>query len=152
MLINYNEYQGHIPRFIFLPDNKYLAFWDFFMTLVLLFSCIETPIQIAFSENDLSPEWEAVNYTIDVLFLFDIILQFNLALYDDDYALITDRCEIAKTYLMGNFLIDVVSILPFDLMISGGGEAGNLARFARVGRLYKILKLLRLMRLKKVST
>ena len=65
------------------------------------------------------------NYTIDFLFLIDIILNFNMAYYDEDFAIIEDRCEIAKTYLMGWFVIDVLAIFPFDLIAKINANSMN---------------------------
>ena len=33
------------------PDNKYFQGWEMFMTLILLLSCILTPVEIAFAEH-----------------------------------------------------------------------------------------------------
>lgn len=98
------------------PENDHKANWDFFMTVVLIFTCVVTPYRIALVEND-TIEWSVLNYSIDALFLIDIIIIFNTAFYDEDFAIIEDRGTIAKEYLMGWFLIDLVAILPFELLI-----------------------------------
>ena len=80
----------------------------------------------------------------------DIIAIFNTATYDDDFSIIEDRCMIAKSYLSSWFWIDLVSIIPFELIVPKG-ESANLIRLSRMGRIYKILKLLKLIRLMKLS-
>jgi hypothetical protein len=52
---------------------------------VLLISCITTPYRLAFADNQEPLHWTAINYTIDGLFLLDIVLIFNTAFYDPDY-------------------------------------------------------------------
>lgn len=54
-----NRVEGYqeIPRCLLMPDNSYVALWDMFMIVVLLFSCIETPIQIAFEKGEISIGW-----------------------------------------------------------------------------------------------
>lgn len=71
--------------------------------------------------------------------------------------MIIDRCKIARTYVFGWFLIDVVSILPFDTIWSAldGNASSNanynvLARFARIGKLYKLIRMTRLAKLLKM--
>ena len=51
------------------------------------------------------------------MFLIDIILTFFTSVTDDKQVYeITDKWEIAKKYLKGWFWIDVLSILPLDLI------------------------------------
>ena len=55
--------------------------------------------------------------------------------------------------MKGWFPIDVLSIIPFDILFNqgdGGGRYNNLARVARIGRLYKLVKLTKLIRILKV--
>lgn len=124
-----------------------------FITIALLFSCIITPVQVALYD-ELSFTWTSINYTIDGLFLIDIVVIFNSAVYNEDFEVVKDRRLIFTNYIWGWFLIDLVAIIPFDL-IFGGGTATNLLRYARIGRITKMLKmikLLRLMKLQKQST
>ena len=120
------------------------------MTVVLLYSCISTPMQIALYEN-LSPATQITNWIVDVLFLIDIFILFNTAIIDDDFQIIDDRYKINKEYLTGWFLIDVIAILPFELMLADDqAEGAKLVRYARIGRITKLLKLMKLMRLVKL--
>lgn len=64
---------------------------------------------------------------------------------------VTDRKKIAKDYLTGWFTIDLLSIVPFDLMVkSQANNVTNLVRVARAGKMYRLVKLTRLIRLMKV--
>ena len=49
--------------------------------------------------------------------------------------------QIAKQYLKGNFIFDLLAYLPFDVFFSSDSESG---------RLYRLFKLLRLPRLKQL--
>ena len=55
------------------------------------------------------------NYVVDILFLIDIIVIFNSAVYDENLNIIHDRATIAKIYLQGWFFIDLIAIIPFEL-------------------------------------
>ena len=90
-----------------------------------------------------------VTNTIDTLFMMDIIVIFNTAYYDEYLQIIDNRKLIVKQYLTGWFTIDLMAIIPFD-MILNATKTNQLVRFARVGRLYKLVKLTRLLRILKV--
>lgn len=79
---------------LFAPDNEIREWWDTFVTLALIFTCIVTPYRIALVDND-TMGWTVANYCIDFLFLIDILIIFNCSYYDEDSVLIEDRCTIA---------------------------------------------------------
>jgi hypothetical protein len=54
--------------------------------------------------------------------------------------------EYIKTW----FLIDVISVIPFDLILMVQGT-NKLARFTRIGKFYKILRMIKMVRLLKVA-
>ena len=76
-------------------------------------------------------------------------MNFNLGYFERTGArtLITDRYQIAMNYLSGWFTIDLISIIPFELM----GELINnsalshlkVLRIFRLFRLFKLIKILR---------
>jgi len=102
---------------ILYPEDPPKVNWDLFITLILLISCILTPLRIAFGEDEEPMGWEIINNTIDGLFLIDILVIFSSAYYDDDYNIIDDRCLIAKSYFYSWFLIDVLAIIPFERFV-----------------------------------
>lgn len=54
-------------------------------------------------------------------------------------------------YLKGWFTIDVLAIVPFDVILSSmQSNVNGIVRIARVGRLYKLVKLTRLLRIMKI--
>ena len=120
------------------------------ITLVLLYSCIMTPAQVALIE-EMDRATTITNLVVDCLFLLDMVIIFNTAIIDEEMNIISDRGVIASDYLAAWFWIDLVAILPFDLVIKSNGEAANLVRFIRIGRIVKILKLLKLVRLIKMQ-
>ena len=130
------------------------ANWDLWLTVLLIVTCIITPYRIAFEAKEGSNEKRSVivNNIIDVFFLFDMIFSFTTAYTDEDFRVIDDRATIAKGYLKSWFLIDLLAILPFELIRRGGGGSGmnDVVRLARIGRLYKLIKLTKLMRVFKI--
>ena len=68
--------------------------------------------------------------------------------------IVDDRSVIACRYAKGWFLIDIVAIIPFDVLIklfaTASGNYNEMIRIARLGRLYKLVKITRLIRLVKL--
>ena len=135
--------------FIIYPENKAKNGWDLWMTLVLLTTCVLTPLNIAFSLDKSIPNLKLVDIIIDLLFLADVIIIFNTAFYTEDYECIDDRGDIAMAYVSGWLFVDVLSIIPFDAILQAS-NFNKLARVARVGRLYKLVKLTKLFRILKI--
>ena len=141
---------------LFHPDNSFKVKWDIFIMIILLFSCIITPLRLAFDNDKESQSWMIVLYTIDLLFFLDMVIIFNTMIYDENYQLLNQRSIIAKAYLKSWFFIDFIAIFPTHLLfpseIENKGEDYNeLMRVTRIGRLYKLVKLARLVRILKVA-
>lgn len=104
---------------IFYPNSQFKIFWEILMAIILLFTCFITPINFAFQDElDLIPWWTIFNYCIDFLFFLDILVVFNSALDESMVNYIDDRKQIAIAYLKGWFLIDVLSIFPFEVLLA----------------------------------
>lgn len=142
-------------RCIILPDtSKWKQRWDFYIVIVLLFVAVTLPYRLAFYEKD-DRTWKVVNGIVDSSFAVDIILTFFTAIPDyltNGY--ITDKKKIALAYLKGWFIIDVISILPLDLIVANASSKimgvlkfGRFARFAKIMRLVKVIRMTRLFRL-----
>jgi hypothetical protein len=120
------EWMRHINRkknYLFYPDQPFSNMWDMVMTLTLLFTSIATPMRMAFYEED-DWLWMVLNYLTDGIFFLDILYSFNLSFMDDDFNFVHDRKRIACVYLKTWFLIDVISIFPFELALRESQESG----------------------------
>ena len=143
-------------RRLIRPDHKRLADWDMLMAVLLVFIALLSPFEIAFLKFELAT-WRgrllfAVNRVVDLCFLADMCMQFFI-MYPDPFhrgALVREHRRIARRYLRGWFLIDLVSIIPFDLVaLSMGDDSGKL-KGTRIVRLLRLLKLLRMLRASRV--
>ena len=86
------------------------------MTIVLLITCVISPYSIAFYSVE-SFSLYTLGVVTDVLFFIDMIVIFNSAINDKNMQIIVDRKIIAIHYLKGWFTIDLLAIVPFDLII-----------------------------------
>jgi len=138
---------------IIYPEDKFKSSWDIWITIVLLITCIILPARIAFIKTEESVrtihKWLLINTILDLNFLLDMIIIFNSAYYDEYLKSVDDRGLIARKYLSGWFLIDLISIIPFDILFSEL-HLNGLVRFVRIGKLYKLIKITRLLRLLKI--
>ena len=55
-------------------------------------------------------------YIVDAFFVMDIFVNFNTAVVVNELELITDRKKIAIHYIKSWFLIDLLSVIPFDII------------------------------------
>ena len=65
------------------------------MTLVLLATCVITPLNIAFSLGDSDPKIYYLNISIDLVFLIDVFVIFNSAYYTEEYECIDSHKMIS---------------------------------------------------------
>jgi potassium voltage-gated channel Eag-related subfamily H protein 7 len=127
--------------------------WDSFVMVLLIFTAYVTPYEVAFLSTKMNLMFW-INRFVDIVFILDIFKNFLTAYFDDyEQYWVGDHRKIAKKYLSGWFLIDFVSILPFDtvgLAMTAQDEtvhANALVRFFRVLRLLKMTRLVRSIRI-----
>ena len=137
---------------LFFPQQPRKMAWDAFIGVLIIYSVLVIPMQIgfpAFSGPDGNVGQSALyfEYAMDFIFLFDMAAAFNTAYYSaDDDAYVTIRPLIAQNYLRTWFTVDLLSTVPWDLVLSAAtaGESGN------AGVLVQLVKTLRLLRIFKL--
>ena len=145
-----NKHKAFMERspLVISPRTWYMRRWDMVTLVLLLFTAVVTPVEVAFLETSLWSVLFWINRSVDSLFVIDIFLNFFVAIIDpEDGQLIFHHPTIIKTYLKGWFPIDVVSIMPFDLvsLLFENSDVGKL-KILRVLRLLRLMKLLRILR------
>lgn len=134
------------------PDSKYITHFDLLVTISLCFTALVTPFEVAFLETELGFLF-LVNRLIDLVFLKDLVMCFlrkvEKTLPDGTKILVKTRRQIAASYLRGWFLLDFVSILPFDIVtvIAGPNDLSDM----KILRLLRPLKVLRLFKMLRAS-
>lgn len=134
--------------------------WDLFVLLLVLYNALEVPFVVAFQPR--SPlGLVAFDYLVDFFFLIDLLLNFHTAYFERDRRLVMDRRMIAYTYLRTWFAVDLISIVPFELILGAltGGSIGSTVEsaFSSVEtdggsslQILSIVKCIRLIRLHRV--
>ena len=132
------------PWYVINPDqSKFASRWQALVACCLLFVALVTPVQVALLE----PEFDwifLVGIFVDAVFAVDLFLQFITAYPVTTPQGITWEIQASKIrgrYLKSWFGLDVLSILPFDVL--------TLALEANELRELQALKVIRALRLMK---
>lgn len=84
---------------------------------------------------------------LDILFFTDVLVTFNQAYLDDDYKVIDDRKQIARDYLKGWFIVDVLSCLPYGPIAEYIFDIhGKTKRYIFLVKLIKLMRILKLVK------
>lgn len=138
-------------RCLINPDlNPYVPKWEGVTMCALLWVALVTPVQVGMLDTQFDVLF-VLGLVIDVIFVTDMILQF-FTMYPAGTTIggptqmERDHCKIILHYLKGWFFIDLVSVIPFDmvnLLLTPDGEVG---RFKTI----KVIRSLRLLKLTKI--
>ena len=142
-----SENKKEIP-WIILPDNPYKKIWDLLIAILILYSAIITPYEIAFSDSNKSSWFEIL---IDIFLAIDIVLTFFSAYTDEEENLVKNHKKIIKKYLKSWFIIDIISVLPLNNLFKNGKYSG-LTKISKLPKLYRLIKLTKLLRMTKMSS
>jgi hypothetical protein len=140
------EFQG--VKLIIFPDDTLKAAWDAVIMLLMVYTVTITPYRVAFIEID-TLFWTGMDYAIDILFGVDVIMNCFMAYTNSEEVLITNHYRIFKNYLKTWMFLDILSCIPFTLILSNSNW-GVLLRLSKLPRLYRLLKIIKLLRLIKV--
>ena len=123
------------------------------MLTILSINVTFLPVAIAFFKRNIEPGWVAFNCISDFLFIIDIFLHFYTGIITGDNTVVLDLKQIRIAYMKKWFVIDVVSVFPFDYIVLGITESVSVSELltaSRALRLLRLIKLLSLLRLLKL--
>ena len=170
------KYQERSRRYVLHPEkNNLMGWWDLLTSLALVYTATLTPFETSFLQPVVGPEswrdgWFIANRVLDVIFLFDMVLQFFVA-YQSGNAItgdawVDDHARIINHYLKSWFGLDAATVLipgAFDLYLASDtfrlqnstsddvdvGAEGRLG-ILRVLRVLRLIKLVRLVRASRI--
>eukprot|EP01050_Picozoa_sp_SAG11_P030389 SAG11_NODE_8972_length_958_cov_0.720605_1_plen_126_part_00 len=103
-------------------DSKGRFTWEFFILVLVFYSSLLTPYNVAFDSSiydENGPEESLKikfrDFIVDLCFWLDILLTF-LTAYDRGFELITDKVQIAVRYLKGWFIVDFMAVMPWGFV------------------------------------
>lgn len=91
-------------------------------------------------------------YLLIAVFLVDMMINFNLAYYDETDEIIWDRRLIAKHYWKSGMLfVDFLGVFPFYVVVLAiSGEIGNDNSLTQYLNLFRLIRVVRLYRVKQL--
>lgn len=127
---------------IFDESDEWRGYWDTSVLVCAIFNAMAIPLTLSFYPSwayDSIYPW-ADNMT-NIVFFLDILVIFNTAILSKDKERINDRRRIAKKYIRGMFFIDLVSSLPWNLMIRNiqNIKLLNMIKMIRIARIHKVI-------------
>lgn len=132
-----------LPGFFIQPYGFVWVIWSALIAILSLYELLMVPIVIAwpFLGNPGMYVWD---YVVDTLFIFDVFLQFYVALTPHTYYLVTDRTTITLRYAWGWFPVDVVASMPLDLFVwaANGYQARNFTRLLKLLHIFRLYRAL----------
>jgi hypothetical protein len=126
------------------------------MIYLLLYVTVVTPFQLSFLETpnpgDIEMNLPGVLFfadrLLDLFFLADIFISFHLTYFDSEKGAYESNVkEIRLHYIKGWLIIDVISVVPFDLIVNDRNSmSASTVRLLRAIKLLKLVRLLKIMR------
>lgn len=151
---------------VLLPHNRFSLIWNMIMIVLMFYIVIFVTYDVAFTKQniDFSEGYLAalktnhkmqLDVAVDILFTFDILVNF-ISAYEDTFTckLETSLCVIGKNYIMSWFLLDVLCVIPFDLIeyiVLADSRHIKMVRLTRLARIYKLTRIIRLLKFVKVA-
>lgn len=145
--------KANIRGIIFPWMGAYKLWWSL-TAIGAIFTVFFAPFQIAFQDepgtfND-AAAW--VEWGLNILFLVDIVVNFNLAFYDQNEMIVYERRDIFAAYFSRMFWVDLISVFPFETVaLMTVGELGDSTNQALMFSLLRLLRFVRLHRMKKLA-
>eukprot|EP00927_Polykrikos_kofoidii_P047671 TRINITY_DN41946_c0_g1_i1.p1 TRINITY_DN41946_c0_g1~~TRINITY_DN41946_c0_g1_i1.p1 ORF type:complete len:685 (-),score=103.57 TRINITY_DN41946_c0_g1_i1:15-2039(-) len=141
-----------LSRFVMNPSNSaFMRYWDTAIVFAIVWVAIVVPLQVGILETRVDVVL-VVSSVIDFIFLIDMGLQFFI-MYSrrTDFGYVWEHrlSMIAANYFRGWFVVDIVSVFPFDV-VAVLVKSDNMVKM-KVVKLIRLLRLLKLLRVMKVS-
>lgn len=149
-----DDENGRARRCLLEPRGVLRLRWDMVILVSVLFVAFATPMEVAFvPRQEMNVFLFVANRIIDVLFLLDIVFNFCTPVYSSALRkMLYTHEEIARHYAKSWLLVDVISVIPFDLIAldfedDDSAEAVVLLNMTKLLRLTKLLRILRASRI-----
>lgn len=121
--VSYKAAEPTIHSRIIRHDSLSKAIWDWIVLLLVIYTAIEVPYNVAFivplhKKVSLKDNiWEILNLCVDILFIVDVIINFRTTYVEGrTVKVVSNPRKIACNYLRTWFFVDFVSAMPFELI------------------------------------
>lgn len=116
------------------PESSLKLLWDFLVAVIILGDIIIIPIISSFP-SEFTESFSRTETFTSILFLIDILLGLNTGYYENGH-LNRSRSKILKQYIHRFLFPDILSIIPFRLIVSL-----TVYKYVMLLKLYRIIRL-----------
>lgn len=144
--VGYTTLCREIPK-IFAPDGRCIYIWSFFIVFAIRYNLWVLILRIAFprAQAEFTVVWPFFDYFCDLIYLLDLLITFRTGYLEEGILVTNTRC-IAKSYIKSKqFIADVLSLLPTDILYVVYPESVPMLRLNRLIKSYKSIKVKGLM-------
>ena len=125
-------------HFVLLPIWSPVRIWE---SVVAVVAMISSTLVIFQASYDGTSSWvTGLLYFCDLIFVLGIVSRF-LTGYERKGVVVTTLKEIFVHNLKTTFIVDVISIIPFELIALGTSHSDYYAAFLRLNRVLRCYKL-----------
>eukprot|EP00419_Tripos_fusus_P040606 CAMPEP_0172787952 /NCGR_PEP_ID=MMETSP1074-20121228/206709_1 /TAXON_ID=2916 /ORGANISM="Ceratium fusus, Strain PA161109" /LENGTH=656 /DNA_ID=CAMNT_0013624973 /DNA_START=1 /DNA_END=1967 /DNA_ORIENTATION=+ len=146
-LTNKNAFSERDRSWVINPGTAAMRYWDGIIFMALAYVALVCPIQVALMEAQFDALF-VLNCVVDCFFIVDMVLQFFLmyrAETGSGTMLEHRQSRIVARYLKTWFLIDFLSVIPFDLLALLIQSSGVMrAKGVKAVRLLRLVKMVRI--------
>lgn len=112
----------------------------------LIYSSFILPLRMSFHSDEYS-NWIYLDMIITIIFLLDILVEFNRVSLDLKGGYLKERKNIAKNYLKCWFWIDFLSVFPFNLIFGYCNFIQHGLKNLKMLKMFNLTKILQIMKL-----
>lgn len=141
--------KGHMAAGgIMKPSHPFVTIWELLMLFPMAYVATVLPFVVFFVHDYRHAEWTVPAIIVSVFFVIDMGVRFNTGVKLPDGRMELRRRAVTLLYLRSWFIVDLVSLLPWDLLVDDEGDTASTGlRVVRVARFLRLLRLLRLLKL-----
>jgi len=151
LVVQTEEKQERKCLALFVPWSPYYKTWWGFTVAAAVLTVFSETFAIAFQPGGEVPVngSDIIEYALMGFFTIDIFVNFNLAYYDAQDEIVTNRKLIARHYLEWFFWVDFIGVFPFyEVALAAAGQIGQNTRLSQYLSLLRLFRMVRLHRVK----
>ena len=114
---------SNMQRFMVRCTGKVRICWDVWMLLPLAYLVITVPLRLGFEIED-DDIWFFLERLVDAFFVLDVLVNLRTTFFNDDGVEIVGSVRCAMHYVTGWMFVDVVSSIPWDLIMGWCARMG----------------------------
>ena len=96
--------------------NKMKLIWDMFILFLAILTSFAVGFELVMTDLPDNAVYTALSGASDILFFFDILVQFRTTYFSAAGEEVRDQSRIAKRYIKGMFFIDFIATIPWSML------------------------------------